>query len=77
MVIVSCTVIICVALVAIFVAGFYFNFAGNKRITELERKNNDLRSDISEIRRIALHARCYTDGAKLKQGINEIIDITE
>lgn len=77
MVTVYCTVIICVTLVVIFIAGFYFNFAGNKCITELKRKNNDLRSTIHEIRRIALFARCYTDGAKLKQGINEIIDITE
>lgn len=42
MIIVLCTNVICVALVAIFIAGFYFNFVGNKRITELERKNNNL-----------------------------------
>lgn len=77
MVIVSCTIIVCVALVAIFIAGFYFNFASNNRITELERKNNDLCSDIKDIRRTALYVRCCTDAVKLKQAINEIVDITE
>lgn len=77
MVIVYCTIIICVAVVAIFIAGFYFNFAGNKRITELERKNNDLCSNMREIRRIAFRTSCCTDATNLKQGINEILDITE
>lgn len=77
MVTISCTVVICVAVVAICIVGFYFNFAGNKRITELKRKNNDLRSNIRDIRRTALYAKCHTDATKLKQAIDEIFDITE
>ena len=77
MVIISCTVIICVAGVAIFIARFYFNFAGNKRITDLERRNNDLRSDIRDVRRTAFYVKGCGDSAKLIKAIDEIINITE